>query len=544
MPTYDASARPGSEPVPVLTGSPLLVVLNAMDSAGVQQAVVVRQGASLGMVSQDDIRRAVRGGLDLRTPVDRMLAPTETAPAETASARPASLPTEVAREAGALAQDPTTGQGVPFVRPRADIDAREALDPDALPAVPLFDSTRTESPAQPASASPRIPDPELVVPPRPAPAADRGPSAQPRTPAERMVTPPPTPTASAITASRSADEEVPRIVVTGGAGYIGSILVRQLLDEGFRVTVFDRMMHGDDYLQILRETVGPSMLDLVEGDVRHIDAVEPHLRGATAVLHLADLDGIDLVRTQPEEALQTNVLATAALAQAASYLRVRRFVYASTTALYKPPRTATSRIDEDAPLHAASLYAKLKRAAETLVLDQSAPHFAPTVLRLGDVFGPSPRPRLDTILNDVAMQATRDVRVILRAESHAIPAVHVEDAARSFLHVLGAPANHVAHQVFNVVGANVTVLALEQLLRDQVPEIRVLYTDAEPGTGVAVGRVSGEKAHKWLGFAPQQRFAESLHDLMAAIASGYARDLPLDVTHNAMAYDREVVEVG
>ncbi|MEL6585027.1 MAG: polysaccharide biosynthesis protein, partial [Pseudomonadota bacterium] len=81
--------------------------------------------------------------------------------------------------------------------------------------------------------------------------------------------------------------------------------------------------YGMDYLELLEEVANRGALKIVEGDVRHIEEVEPHLRGATAVLHLADLDGIDLVQAEPEEALQTNVLATAALVQAASYLRVR-----------------------------------------------------------------------------------------------------------------------------------------------------------------------------------------------------------------------------
>ncbi|MEM6782652.1 MAG: NAD-dependent epimerase/dehydratase family protein [Bacteroidota bacterium] len=521
-----------AEPVPVLTGSPILVVLRAMDTAGVQRATVVGRGATLGTVTEQDIREAVRGGLSVQTPIDQVL---KTIIDAGASARPSPEETDE-RTLHGLPDviDVPAGRGVSFQRPRAEMD-EEAL-PNVLPSVPLFDEP---APRRVPDDEVRIPDPELVVPPRPTPAADRGPSTVQRAPADRVAPPPSAPASSSpIVVEQDESGEAPRVVVTGGAGYLGSVLVRQLLDEGFRVTVIDRMLHGSDYLDLLEDVADRGALEIVKGDVRHIEEVEPHLRGATAVLHLADLDGIDLVQAEPEEALQTNVLATAALVQAASYLRVRRFVYASTTALYKPPRTATDRIDEDAPLHANSLYAKLKRSAETLVLDQAAPHFTPTVLRLGDIFGPSPRPRLDTILNDVAMQAIKDVRVVLGAESHAIPAVHVEDAARAFLHVLGAPANHVAHQVFNVVGANVTVLALEQLLRDLVPEIRVLFTDAEPGTGVAVGRVSGEKAHKWLGFAPKKRFADALEDLMAAIGGGYARDLPRSATHNVAAYER------
>ncbi|MEL6771573.1 MAG: NAD-dependent epimerase/dehydratase family protein [Bacteroidota bacterium] len=524
MSPNDASRS--AEPVPVLTGSPILVVLRAMGTAGVHRATVVGRGAELGTVSEQDIRDAVRGGLSMQNPIDQVLQAIAAAGpsarlAPTAGRTRAELPDVL---------DVPAGRGVPFPRPRVE------MDEEALPSVPLFDDPPAEAAAPLREETMRIPDPELVVPPRPTPAADRGPSTATRAPADRVAAPPVAPTPVAVT--RNSGDEPPRVVVTGGAGYVGSVLVRQLLDEGFRVTVIDRMLYGSDYLELLEEVANRGALKIVEGDVRHIEEVEPHLRGATAVLHLADLDGIDLVQAEPEEALQTNVLATAALVQAASYLRVRRFVYASTTALYKPPRTATQRIDEDAPLHANTLYAKLKRSAETLVLDQAAPHFTPTVLRLGDIFGPSPRPRLDTVLNDVAMQAIRDVRVVLGAESHAIPAVHVEDAARAFLHVLGAPANHVAHQVFNVVGANVTVLALEQLLRDLVPEIRVLFTDAEPGTGEAVGRVSGEKAHKWLGFAPKQRFAQALEDLMAAIGGGYARDLPRSATHNVVAYER------
>ncbi|MEM8600910.1 MAG: NAD-dependent epimerase/dehydratase family protein [Bacteroidota bacterium] len=519
-----------AEPVPVLTGSPILVVLRAMGTAGVQRATVVGRGATLGTVTEQDIRDAVRGGLTVQTPIDQVL---KTIAAAGESARP-TLSDEEALPGIPGTMDMPAGSGVAFPRPRVE------MDQEALPSVPLFDDPPSERARRDDAV--RIPDPELVVPPRPAPAADRGPSAAQRAPADRVAVPPTSP--APIVVTRDGEGDPPRVVVTGGAGYIGSVLVRQLLDEGFRVTVIDRMLYGSDYLDLLEEVADRGALHIVQGDVRHIEEVEPHLRGATAVLHLADLDGIDLVQAEPEEALQTNVLATAALVQAASYLRVRRFVYASTTALYKPPRTATDRIDEDAPLHANTLFAKLKRSAETLVLDEAAPHFTPTVLRIGDVFGPSPRPRLDTIVNDVAMQAIRDVRVVLGAESHAIPAVHVEDAARAFLHVLGAPANHVAHQVFNVVGANVTVLALEQLLRDLVPEIRVLFTDAEPGTGVAVGRVSGEKAHTWLGFAPKQRFAAALEDLMAAIGGGYARDLPRSATHNVAAYDRRATVVA
>jgi len=181
-----------------------------------------------------------------------------------------------------------------------------------------------------------------------------------------------------------------KVLVTGGAGYIGSILVRRLLEARHEVVVLDRLAFGDEPL---RELAGRPDLRLVAGDIRDRDLVASLVRDREAVVHLAAIVGEAACAADPKLAIETNFEATRHLAEASVAAGIARFVFASTCSVYGAGRA--SRLSEESELAPAELYAETRVNAERALTEVARGGFRPTVLRFGTVYGYSPRTRFD-----------------------------------------------------------------------------------------------------------------------------------------------------
>jgi nucleoside-diphosphate-sugar epimerase len=326
------------------------------------------------------------------------------------------------------------------------------------------------------------------------------------------------------------------ILVTGGAGYIGSILVPRLLASGYRVRVLDRLLYGAGGLHAVRHHPG---FELIRADFRDFAVVANATEGVDAVIHLGAIVGDAACDLDPEMAITTNVQATQVMAEACRSVGIARLIFISTCSVYG---ASDDPLDETSALNPVSLYARTKIAAEQLLLDHQNFAFSPIILRLGTAFGFSPRARFDLVVNLLTAQALAEGRVSIFGGSQWRPFVHVEDISRAIELALEAPINVVAGQTFNV-GANEhnhRLGELGQIIGEEIPEVEVAVLDHV--VDLRNYYVRFDKFQHALGFAPAYSVRLGISRLKAAIESGHVghyRDIPY---HNHLSLKERPAE--
>jgi nucleoside-diphosphate-sugar epimerase len=310
------------------------------------------------------------------------------------------------------------------------------------------------------------------------------------------------------------------ILVTGGAGYIGAVTVRELLDKGFAVRVLDKFFYGDYPLESVRNQV-----ETVEGDICNLD--EAVLDGVTGVIHLAGLSNDPTAEFNPEANRRMNSLATRTLAEACKRKGVRRFVFASSCSIYDRGLMAEDVIqDESSPVEPRAAYAASKLAAERFLLELADEHFQPTIFRQGTVYGWSPRMRYDLVVNTFVKSAfeSRVLTVHCGGEMWR-PLVDVADVAKCYLACLEADPKVVGGQLFNLSYKNYRVLELAHWVKKALQGIIDVEIHVEYGSQRARSyRVSTRKIETVLGFRPQVSVEDSARDMARKIEAGINAD--------------------
>lgn len=313
-----------------------------------------------------------------------------------------------------------------------------------------------------------------------------------------------------------------RVLVTGGAGYVGSTLVIDLLDRGYPVRVVDSLNVGDGG-SILR-LWGHERFEFVNGDLRDPRARASALEGVGAVVHLAAVVGDPACSRDPELARAVNLDASRALLDESIECGVSRFVFASTCSNYGKLDESGALATEDWELRPISLYAETKVAAERAVLAADTNGLATTCLRFATVYGVSARMRFDLTVNEFARDALVNRELVVYGEQFWRPYVHVRDAARAIVAVLESPSTLVAGEVLNVgdTTENYRKQDLVEVLLDRLPEThieRVVQTD-DPRDY----RVSFAKINSLLDFQTSRTVADGMDEVLALLRAGVIAD--------------------
>ena len=308
------------------------------------------------------------------------------------------------------------------------------------------------------------------------------------------------------------------ILVTGGGGYIGLELCRQLLERGDRVRVVDRFFFGTRSLEELREATGGA-LELVHGDLRAWD--RGWLADIEGVSHLAGLSNDPTAEYNPDANWQMNAVATERLAHECKAAGVQRLVFGSSASVYDG--LGPGMFDELTAIEPRGAYSTSKRWAEEALLAAADDSFSPTIMRQGTVYGFSSRMRFDLVVNTFLKDAIVHKTLFLHGGGWQWrPLVDVSDVARAHIVALGAPRELVHAEIFNLMQENYQVRQLAMLVAGSLALVGrpVQLVEAPPPRFVRDYRMSNVKLTRKLGFTPAVTVLESIDEML--------RRLPLD----------------
>ncbi len=313
-------------------------------------------------------------------------------------------------------------------------------------------------------------------------------------------------------------------LVTGGSGYIGALLVNELLESGREVRVLDRLLHGQEDIAAEQEQAG---VTVIRADIRDADARARALDGAQEVVHLAAIVGDPACALDPREADEVNVQATRSLVAEAGAAGVERLLFASTCSNYGRMADPSVPITEDGELRPVSLYAEQKVSMEQLILAGAAGETKPTCLRFATVYGVGRRMRFDLTVNEFTRDLWADRELEVFGEQFWRPYIHVRDAARAVRTALDAPAEKVAGKVFNAgrSGENYRKLDLVEEIKKQIDRGKVSYVRREEDPRDY--KVSFDKIRAELGFETLMTVPDGIAEIIAALDAGAFGD-PFD----------------
>lgn len=309
------------------------------------------------------------------------------------------------------------------------------------------------------------------------------------------------------------------VLVTGGAGYVGSALVPKLLAEGYAVTVLDLYLYGEGK-QVFPACNDHPRLRQIKGDLRNAETVRQSLEGVDQVIHLACISNDPSYDLDPTLGRSINYDAFRPLVQAAKAAGVSRFIYASSSSVYGVKEEED--VTEDLPLEPLTDYSRFKALCEQVLLEERAPGFAVCVIRPSTVCGYAPRQRLDLVVNIFTNQAVNNGRIRVTGGPQKRPNIHIDDMCAVYLHLLRQPAERIDGKIWNAGDTNFSIAELAGLVRKVIgPHVLI---DLQPTNDPRSYRVSGKRIRDEIGFELTHTIEEAVQGLAAAIHDGRLTD--------------------
>jgi len=315
------------------------------------------------------------------------------------------------------------------------------------------------------------------------------------------------------------------ILVTGGAGYVGSGLLRDLLDANYKVTCVDNLMFGGESLLDIWHNENFSFVNCDINDYIGFEKILLKNR-FDAVIHLASIVGDPACKINPELAQMTNWESSKWLLDKSIEIGIPKFLFASTCSNYGKMKDPNSYVDESSILAPVSLYAELKVKMEKYMLNQveKNQNFSPTSLRFSTVYGLSPRMRFDLTVNEFTKDLALGKELVIFGENFWRPYCHVKDFSNAFITVLRAPRNKVAYNVFNVgdTSENYTKKMLVNEIIKVIPDAKIKYVDKNEDPRDY--RVNSDKIKEELGFNITMKVPDGISEVRRMIQEGVIKE--------------------
>jgi nucleoside-diphosphate-sugar epimerase len=307
------------------------------------------------------------------------------------------------------------------------------------------------------------------------------------------------------------------ILVTGGAGYTGSLLTPQLLEAGYKVTVYDIMYFGDEFLP-----KGNPNLKIVRGDIRDVKKLSAALKGIDAVINLACISNDASFELDEKLSTSINLNAFEPMVIAAKQAGVKRFVYASSSSVYGVSEAPD--VTEDHPLVPLTLYNKYKGMCEPRLFKHQSPGFVCVTIRPATLCGYAPRQRLDLSVNILTNHAINNETITVFGGSQLRPNLHVQDMVDLYKLLLTVPDEKIAGQIFNAGFQNMSIMEIARIVKrvvqEMFPEKGDIPIVTTPTDDIRSYHVNSEKIQRMLGFKPKHTIEDAVRDLCAAVKAG------------------------
>lgn len=312
---------------------------------------------------------------------------------------------------------------------------------------------------------------------------------------------------------------IKNILVTGGAGYVGAVLVPVLLHRGYHVRVLDLYIYGEDVLDGVK---GHSNLEQVKGDIRDVSLLKKCITECDAVIHLACISNDPSVELAPQMSRTINYEAFGPLVRISKEKGVKRFIFASSGSVYGV--SDAPDVTEDHPLVPVSLYNKYKSMCEPVLLEAQSPNFTTVIIRPATICGYSPRQRLDLTVNILTTHAVYNNRITVFGGEQMRPNIHMQDMIELYAMLLEVPDRLIAGQVFNAAYQNYSVARIAEIVRDVVVSEMQENADIDivtaPSNDPRSYHISSEKIKRELGFVPKRTIEDGVHGLLDAFRAG------------------------
>ena len=300
-----------------------------------------------------------------------------------------------------------------------------------------------------------------------------------------------------------------KLFITGGAGYVGAVLVPYLLEKGYTITTLDLMIYGEDVLKKHKN------LKIIKGDIRDIKLLEKVIPGHDTLIHLACISNDPSFELNPELGKSINYDAFLPLVEI-SKKSVKRFIFASSSSVYGIKKE--KNVEESMGLEPLTDYSKFKADCEKLLLKYKSENFDTVILRPATVCGYSPRQRLDLVVNILTNLAYKKRNISVFGGDQLRPNIHIDDMAKAYEVLIEADKSKVSGQIFNVGYENQTVLQLAETVKKVIgDDVKLERSKSDDNRSY---HISSKKIEKILGFKTQKNIKDAVSDLKKAFEDG------------------------
>jgi len=303
---------------------------------------------------------------------------------------------------------------------------------------------------------------------------------------------------------------IKKILITGGAGYVGAMLVPRLLKEGYSVTVLDLMIYGEDVLE------NHPKLTIVKGDIRDIELLKSSIPRHDAVIHLACISNDPSFELNPELGKSINLDAFRPLVEISKSASIKRFIYASSSSVYGVKEE--ENVHEDMLLEPLTDYSKFKAECERVLAEYQSPVFTTVTIRPATVCGYSLRQRLDVVVNILTNLAFHKREISVFGGQQLRPNIHISDMVDVYIALLEAPNDKIAGEIFNAGFENQTVMELAETVQRVIgDDVKLVTTETNDNRSY---HISSKKIADKIGFRTTHTIHEAVKDLHNAFEKG------------------------